>query len=86
MRGGRLEKRRLYPSKRVLRTHWLALILVHSAEKAESLTHIGGRDWAEIGGLEGWLRHPDRGGEQKSGMFLYKCQGKPWEVSYNVLQ
>ena len=62
--GGTLEKGRLYPSNRVLRTHWSAPILVHSAEKAESLPPIGGRDWTEIGGLDGWLRHPDSGGSR----------------------
>ena len=40
----------------------LAPILVHSAEKAESLPPIGGRDWTKIGDLEGWLRHPNSGG------------------------
>ena len=62
VRGGRVEKGRLYPSRRVLRTHSLAPILVHSAEKADNLPPIGGRDWTKIEDLEGWLRHPNSGG------------------------
>ena len=70
VRRGRLEKGRLYPSVRVLRTHWSAPILAHYAEKEESMPPIGDRDWADIGGMEGWLRHRNSGGEQKSGMSL----------------
>ena len=49
VRGGKLEKGGLYPSDRVLRTHWSAPILAHSAEKAESLPPIGPKSEAPGG-------------------------------------
>ena len=54
VRGGRLKKGVCTPPMEFLEPVGL-LLVAHSAEKAESLPTIGGREWTNIGCLEGWL-------------------------------